>query len=205
MDKLSSKVIYDFSTKAYVGVFAHKSMRCWSADCNDINKIKKIRVRVGWRDAAYLLYMKLIRVVSFIQLSKPAHSLIPIDGGGTIVLYLDGTCESLDYAIEMRKEKKDLTLPQFKPIIDVANMKILNAAYFKTTPDTILLTYFVESLENHTKYLIYFKIDAEALRLDGPVNRLRLFRDEAQIQLCGSTVVDSSSFPQLVTICKCGA
>lgn len=115
---------------------------------------------------------------------------------------MDGTCESLEYAIEMRKKKKDLTVPQFKPVIDVSNVKILNAAYFKTVPDTILLTYFVESLENHMKHLIYFKIDAETLRLDGPVNRLRLFRDEAQIQLCGFTVVDSSSVPQLVTICK---
>lgn len=125
-----------------------------------------------------------------------------MDSGGTIVLYMDGTCESLEYAIEMRKEKKDLSLPQFKPIVDTSNAKILNAAYFKLSPDRILLTYFVESLENHMKYLIYFKIDAETLRLDGPINRLRLFRDEAQIQLSGYTVVDSSSCPQLVTICK---
>lgn len=136
------------------------------------------------------------------QLSKPAHSLISIDSGGTIVLYTDGTCESLEYAIEMRKEKKDLSLPQFKPVIDASNVRILNAAYFKTVGDQILLTYFVESLENHMKYLIYFKIDAETLQLNGPVNRLRLFRDEAQIQLCGFTVVDSNSCPQLVTICK---
>lgn len=44
LDKLSSKVIFDFNTKEYVGVFAHKWIRCWSADCNDINKIKKIKV-----------------------------------------------------------------------------------------------------------------------------------------------------------------
>lgn len=138
----------------------------------------------------------------FFQLSKPAHSLISMDSGGTIVLYTDGTCESLEYAIEMRKEKKDLSLPQFRPMIDTSNAKILNAAYFKPTPDTILLTYFVESSENHMKQLIYFKIDTETLRLDGLVNRLRLFRDEPQIQLCGFTVVDSSSCPQLVTICK---
>lgn len=125
-----------------------------------------------------------------------------MDSGGTIVLYMDGTCESLEYAIEMRKEKKDLSLPQFKPIVDSSNAKILNTAYFKLSPDRILLTYFVESLENHMKYLIYFKIDAETLRLDGPINRLRLFRDEAQIQLSGYTVVDSNSCPQLVTICK---
>lgn len=125
-----------------------------------------------------------------------------MDSGGTIVLYMDGTCESLEYAIEMRKEKKDLSMAQFKPVIDTSDAKILNASYFKVSPDRILLTYFVESLENHMKYLIYFKIDAETLRLDGSINRLRLFRDEAQIQLSGYTVVDSSSCPQLVTICK---
>lgn len=125
-----------------------------------------------------------------------------MDSGGTIVLYMDGTCESLEYAIEMRKEKKDLSVPQFKPVIDTSNAKILNAAHFKLSAERILLTYFVESLENQMKYLIYFTIDAETLRLDGPINRLRLFRDEAQIQLCGFTVVDSNSCPQLVTICK---
>lgn len=125
-----------------------------------------------------------------------------MDSGGTIVLYMDGTCESLEYAIEMRKEKKDLTLPQFKPVIDTSNAKILTAARFKLAADRILLTYFVESLENQMKFLIYFTIDGETLQLDGPINRLRLFRDEAQIQLSGFTVVDSSSCPQLVTICK---
>lgn len=125
-----------------------------------------------------------------------------MDSGGTIVLYMDGTCESLEYAIEMRKEKKDLTLPQFKPVIDTSNAKILTAAHFKLAADRILLTYFVESLENQMKFLIYFTIDGETLQLDGPINRLRLFRDEAQIQLSGFTVVDSSSCPQLVTICK---
>lgn len=44
LDKLSSKVIYDFNSKEYVGLFARKWIRCWTADCSDINKIKKIKV-----------------------------------------------------------------------------------------------------------------------------------------------------------------
>lgn len=44
LDKLSSKVIYDFNSKKYVGVFARKWIRCWSTDCSDINKIKKLKV-----------------------------------------------------------------------------------------------------------------------------------------------------------------
>lgn len=46
-DKLSSKVVYDFNKKLYVGVFGHKWIRCWPSDCSDINKIKRIRVSDG--------------------------------------------------------------------------------------------------------------------------------------------------------------
>lgn len=43
-DKLSSKVVYDFNRKVYVGVFGHKWIRCWPSECSDINKVKRIRV-----------------------------------------------------------------------------------------------------------------------------------------------------------------
>lgn len=45
LDKLSSRVVYDFSSESYVGVFGNKWIRCWKQDCNDINKIKRIKVR----------------------------------------------------------------------------------------------------------------------------------------------------------------
>lgn len=125
-----------------------------------------------------------------------------MENAGTIVLYMDGTCESLEYAIETRKEKKDLSLPQFKPIIDQTMVKILSSTYFKVTNDRILFTYFVKSLDNQEISLIYYKLDNETLRLDGPINRLKLVREEKNIQLCGFTVVDSNSCPNLVTICK---
>lgn len=127
-----------------------------------------------------------------------------MENAGTIVLYLDGTCESLEYAIETRKEKKDLSLPQFKPIIESASVRILSSTYFKMANDCILFTYFVKSTENQEKHLIYYKLDNETLRLHGPINRLKLLRDEKNIRLCGFTVVDSHSCPNLVTICKFG-
>lgn len=137
-----------------------------------------------------------------LQLSKPASSLISMENAGTIVLYMDGTCESLEYAIETRKEKKDFSLPQFKPIIDSSSMEILNSTYFKGPNDTILLTFFVKTRENRETHLIYYKLDNESLRLNGPINRLNLVRDEKNIRLCGFTVVDSNVSPHLVTICK---
>lgn len=137
-----------------------------------------------------------------LQSSKPANSLISMENAGTIVLYTDGTCESLEYAIETRKEKKDLSLPQFRPIIDASSVEILSSIYFKGPNDTVLLTYFVRSRENRETNLIYYKLDSETLRLDGPINRLKLVRDEKNIQLCGFTVVDSYTCPHLVTICK---
>lgn len=121
---------------------------------------------------------------------------------GTIVLYMDGTCESLEYAIETRKEKKDLSLPQFRPIIDSSIFDILSSTYFKAANDSILLTYFIKSRETQETDLIYYKLDNETLRLDGPINRLKLLREEKNINLCGFTVVDSSTCPNLVTICK---
>lgn len=116
---------------------------------------------------------------------------------------MDGTCESLEYAIETRKEKKDLSLPQFKSIIEPSSVRILSSTYFKLSNNTILLTYFVKTLDNHETHLIYYTLENETLRLNGPINRLKLTRDEKEkIRLCGFTVVDSHNFPNLVTICK---
>lgn len=117
-------------------------------------------------------------------------------------MYTDGTCESLEYAIETRKEKKDLSLPQFKPIIDPSTVDILSSRYCKGANDTILFTYVAQSRETKETSLIYYKLDNETLRIDGPINCLKLLRDEKNIKLCGFTVVDSSSCPNLVTICK---
>lgn len=124
-----------------------------------------------------------------------------MENAGTIILYMDGTSESLEYAIETRKEKKDLSLPQFKPVIDPSTVKILSSTYFKSV-NGILLTFFVKSLESHETHLIYYRVDSETLRLEGQINRLKLVRDEKNIKLCGFTVVDSSSCPHLVTICE---
>lgn len=124
-----------------------------------------------------------------------------MENAGAIVLYMDGTCESLEYAIETRKEAKDLSLPQFRPILD-SSFNILSSTYFKGSNDSILLTYFVRSRENKETHLIYYTLNNESLRLDGPINRLKLLRDETGINLCGFTVVDGSSYPSLVTICK---
>lgn len=136
------------------------------------------------------------------QLSKPANNLVSIENAGTIVLYMDGTCESLEYAIETRKDKKDLSLPQFKPIIDPTFVDILSSTFFKGANNSILFTFFVKSRETRETDLIYYKLDTDTLRIDGPINRLKLLRDEKNIKLCGFTVVDSSSCPSLVTICK---
>lgn len=203
LDKLSSKVVYDFNSKEYVGVFGRKWIRCWSADCSDINKIKKIKVNsFGIYRNVFIVRLTWSYLYFNFQLSKPANSLVSIENVGTVVLYMDGTCESLEYAIETRKEKKDLSLLQFKPIIDPTTVDILSSTFFKGSNDSILFTFFVKSRDTRETNLIYYKIDNETLRIDGPVNRLKLLRDEKNIRLCGFTVVDSSSVPNLVTICK---
>lgn len=130
------------------------------------------------------------------------NNLVSIENCGTLVLYMDGTCESLEYAIDTRKEKKDLSLPQFKPIFDSTTVDILNAVHFKTANDTQLFTYFAKCRETNETSLIHFKIDNESLRIAGPISRIKLQRDEQSIKLCGFTVADGVSSCQLVTICK---
>lgn len=125
-----------------------------------------------------------------------------MENAGTIVLYMDGTCESLEYAIETRKEKRNLSLPHFKPIIDSSTFDILSSSYFKRSNDSILLAYFVKSRETEHTDLIYYELDSRTLRLNGPINSLHLLRDEKDVRLCGFTVVDSNAYPNLVTICK---
>lgn len=128
--------------------------------------------------------------------------MISTTQNGTIVLYTDGTCESLEYAIETRKERKDLSLPPFKAIVDQSSFELLKPFYIRSMDGNILLTYFIKSRTDDEMHLIYFKLDSDSLRLDGNVGKVKLIREEKGMKLCGFTVVDSATYPQLVTICK---
>lgn len=106
----------------------------------------------------------------------------------------------MDSAIECRKEKKDLAVAENKAIIDEETTKILEVNYFKISDDKILLTYFTETTNGIS--LVYFEVDSETLKRVGTVHQLALVREDKSPKLTGYTVVESSFYPKLVTICK---
>lgn len=123
------------------------------------------------------------------------NCLIPVENGGTIVLYEDGSCESLEHAIEMRKAKQ-----QQQPIIETTDHEITGAACLRFANDNLLLTYFLKADDRN--YVVYSKLDKETLCIDGDVQKLELVREEKAFSLCGSTVVHGNGVAHLVTICK---
>lgn len=129
-------------------------------------------------------------------------NLISIPNENTIVLYSDGTCESLECAIDSRKEKKDPLLLPNKPVVNSEMTKISDPTYFKTANDSILFFYFAESLKTNDVRLVFFELNSDTLRIDSLVTKLKLMREDRDTKLVGSTVVDSLVGPQLVTLCK---
>lgn len=117
-------------------------------------------------------------------------------------MYTDGTSESLQSAIDARKIKKDLFDTRDKSIIDPENTEFFNPNYFKCADNKLLLTYFTRSNETNEIHLICFMIDDETMKIDGPVHKLRISREENHVKLSGYTVINSAVVPQLVTICK---
>lgn len=135
-------------------------------------------------------------------MAKPIQDLLSFESRDTLVLYNDGTCESLEIAIDKRKEDRNNGIPTNKAIVDAATTTIVKAAYFKTANDHILLTYFTKSRKNDDIHLVFFKLDSESLQLVGPVNKVKLLRDGRSAELSGYTVVDGIMWPHLVTICE---
>lgn len=114
---------------------------------------------------------------------------------------MDGTCESVEHAIENNKERNPRDSLQLKTNVIPTGFEILKPATFRDVNDNILLTYFIKSITTDETHLIYFKLDKDTLRLDGSIKRAKLVREESGVRLCGFTVVNSSSHLQLITIC----
>lgn len=127
--------------------------------------------------------------------------MISLTDGGTIVLYMDGSCESVEYAIENNKEKNPRVSLQLKTNVIPTGFEILKPATFRDVNDNILFTYFIKSTTTDETQLIYLKLDKDTLRADGSIRRAKLVREENDVGLCGFTVVNSSSHLQLITIC----
>lgn len=114
---------------------------------------------------------------------------------------MDGTCESVEYAIENNNKKNPQAPLQLETNVIPTGFEILKPVAFRDVSDNILLTYFIKSTTTDEMQLIYFKLEKNTLRTDSSIRRAKLVREENGVGLCGFTVVNSSSHLQLITIC----
>lgn len=130
------------------------------------------------------------------------EELITFENKNTIVLYNDGSCESLELAIDTRKEDKSDGSGFHKAIVDPSNSVITKPAYFKVANGKILMTYFTKSLDSNEVFLVCFKIDIESLQIYETARKCRVTRDDGGSRLNGYAVVDGIMGPSLISICK---
>ncbi|XP_055606734.1 uncharacterized protein LOC129754609 [Uranotaenia lowii] len=177
LDRLTSKVVYDFRSERYVGVFGGRHIRCWPADQNDINKVKKVK------------FFRTIR------------ELFTLANGQVLVLYEDGSCESLESAVETRNEdRKDPDNVRGKANIDMAGETILEVITVPSGEEEFMLAYFVREQASGTVVLNYALLTKDSLKPDGGFRKIRLERGEQKVQLMGQTIVDGSVHPMLISI-----
>ncbi|XP_059620226.1 uncharacterized protein LOC132264146 [Phlebotomus argentipes] len=99
LEKLSNKVVFDGESGKYVGVFGHRSLKCWSDSETNLKKIRKVKLQKNVKD-----------LVTF------------GDNRETLVLFEDGTSVSLSAVITNTASLKDGLLGQD---YDIEHPKVL--------------------------------------------------------------------------------
>lgn len=159
----------------------NRYMRMWDVDCNDINKIKKIKF------------------------NKNINDLFTLNNEETLILYEDGTCESLECGLEGRKAKTTDLSEDLKEVVrSVINpqlQKISKVAFFTTLKGT-LITYFVRNESKKLLELFYFLLEKDTLKINGDISIIKIQRLEQHATLMAYTVVDGNVFPHLISLCK---
>ncbi|XP_050074003.1 uncharacterized protein LOC126561737 [Anopheles maculipalpis] len=178
LDRLSSKVVYDFRSERYVGVFGGKYIRCWSQDQNDINTVKKVK-----------LYRSVL-------------DLFSLANGQTLLLYADGSCESLESALETRKQNKaNVNDERMAAVnVDTKTHTIRDVQVLVLDNGTPLLTYFVRKEDDGSLELNYALLNPSDLKLQKGFEKIALQRIGDDIKLASSCIVDGSDGPSLLTI-----
>ncbi|KAG6456831.1 hypothetical protein O3G_MSEX009992 [Manduca sexta] len=103
---ITSAVIYDAEPDNYVGVFNNNFIKTWKEDATNLDKVKKIKFPLN------------------------ILKLIPRDNQSPLVIFSNGNCSSLSYAIENRKtyEGKPL-VKETETVVDVASYTHNNENY----------------------------------------------------------------------------
>lgn len=162
--------MYNFKTDKYVGVFAHRYIRQWAADTQDINKVKKQK------------------------LPKNIHELVSIRNNDLLVLYTDGTCISLHSALAKKPQSTDNGNQQ--PLVSDTE-QIAKVQTFESAVDsTMMLIYFVK--QEHACDVVCQKLDMDTLAPIGTARRLPIARQKTA--LVGYAVIVNDTQPTLVTV-----
>uniref|UniRef100_A0A8D8CQY3 Nucleolar protein 11-like n=2 Tax=Culex pipiens TaxID=7175 RepID=A0A8D8CQY3_CULPI len=177
LERLSSKVVYDFRSQRYVGVFGGRYVRCWPADQADINKVKKV---------------KFYRTIA---------QLYAVATGQVLVLYDDGSCESLESAVDTRNEdrKAPEQIERGVPVVDVARESIVDVCTVVLDSGRLVLGYFVRDGESGTMTLNYCLLAEESLKPLG-FRKVKLERAEQKVHLVGQSLVEGGGSVSLITI-----
>lgn len=177
LDRLTSKVVYDFRSERYVAVFGNRQIRSWNRDQADINKVKKLKF------------------------FRNILELFTLDNGQVLVLYDDGTCESLESAVDTRNDdRKDPENILTKPNIDPTKETILNVTIITLDSGDTMLAYFVKDQEGESLTLNYVLLEKESLKSTKGFHKIKLERIEQKVHLVGQSIVDGSGGPCLITI-----
>uniref|UniRef100_A0A182JP54 Nucleolar protein 11 n=1 Tax=Anopheles christyi TaxID=43041 RepID=A0A182JP54_9DIPT len=178
IDRLSSKVVYDFRSERYVGIFGGRYMRCWKRDQNDMNSVKKV---------------KLYRTV---------HDLFCLESGQTLLLYTDGSCESLESALETRNQNRSHvdTAESTSICVDSKTHTIRDVQILTLDNGTPLLTYFARKEEDGSLELNYALLNPADLKVHKTIQKIALHRIGDDLKLASACVVDGSDGPSLLSI-----
>ncbi|KNC30922.1 hypothetical protein FF38_09307 [Lucilia cuprina] len=170
LEKLSSKVVYDRKTEKYVGVFANKFLRLWDDNTKDVNKCKKLKFQKSIAD-------------------------LVADDNDTYVLYSDGSCESLQSAIESRKT--DIGAPQQTELFSSLIFTDLNIQ--KLSNGQRILTYFERNTKTGDYHLVRIPLDqGEGVEVEA--KRFNLKRGVLDVHVAGAAVIEGDGTPVLLTI-----
>lgn len=151
-----------------MGVFSKTYLRFWQNDTEDINKLRRIK------------------------LNKSVHEITSVAAGRrrTLVVYEDGSCESLESSLESRIDERphqELVKTPFK----IENVQLTNGVF------SFLKIY------GQDKYLCYSKVDDVTLKSGDSQKSLKLIRSGQNVKLMGCVVIaDKPNVrqPSLITI-----
>ncbi|XP_041986875.1 nucleolar protein 11 [Aricia agestis] len=146
-DHLTSPVIFDKDQESYVGVFNKNSIKIWKEDSDNLDKIKKYKFSVN------------------------ILKILPRQGS-SLIIFENGNCASLSYALENRKTFE-------------------NQQLIKDTEKIVSVTSYSAKKSDYVCYIIQHKKNYEILccplrdelgDMDkSKINRVKVARDEAYV------------------------